>query len=49
MTDSVESYRVVYFERVRQQLRALAVEAIRRGEGEQFVAALKEFHRRLRI
>jgi hypothetical protein len=34
---------------VRQQLKALAAEAIRRGDGEQFAAALKEFHRRLRI
>jgi len=30
-------------------LKALGAEAIRRGDGEQFAAALKEFHRRLCI
>jgi hypothetical protein len=40
-------YRVVYSERVRQRLRALADVARDRGDGEAFLAALKEFHRRL--
>lgn len=40
-------YRVVYSERVRQRLLALADMARERGDGEAFVAALKEFHRRL--
>jgi hypothetical protein len=40
-------YRVAYSERVRQRLLALADVARERGDGEAFVAALKEFHRRL--
>jgi hypothetical protein len=40
-------YRVVYSERVRQRLLALADVARERGDGEAFVAALREFHRRL--
>jgi hypothetical protein len=40
-------YRVSYSERVRQRLLALADIARQRGDGEAFVAALKEFHRRL--
>ena len=40
-------YRVVYSERVRQRLLALADVARRRGDGEAFLAALREFHRRL--
>src|SRR5262249_18370083 len=40
-------YRVVYSERVRQRLLALAGVARERGDGEAFLAALKEFHRRL--
>jgi hypothetical protein len=40
-------YRVVYSERVRQRLLALADLARERGDGESFVAAVKEFHRRL--
>jgi hypothetical protein len=40
-------YRVVYSERVRQRLLGLADTARERGDGEAFVAALKEFHRRL--
>jgi hypothetical protein len=40
-------YRVVYSERVRQRLLALADVARTRGDGAAFVAALKEFHRRL--
>jgi hypothetical protein len=37
----------VYSERVRQRLLALADLARERGDGAPFVAALKEFHRRL--
>ena len=40
-------YRVVYSEQVRQRLLALADTARERGDGETFLAALKEFHRRL--
>ena len=40
-------YRVVYSERVRQRLLALADVARERGDGEAFLVALKEFHRRL--
>ena len=40
-------YRVVYSERVRQRLLALADIARERGDGEGFVAAVREFHRRL--
>ena len=40
-------YRVVYSERVRQRLLGLADMARERGDGEAFLAALKEFHRRL--
>jgi hypothetical protein len=39
----------VYSERVRQRLKAMAEEARRRGDGETFVVALKEFHWRLCI
>jgi hypothetical protein len=42
-------YQVVYSERVRQRLLALADVARERGDGEAFVAAVKEFHRRLCI
>ena len=42
-------YRVEYSERVRQRLLALADIARQRGDGEEFIAALKEFDRRLRI
>jgi hypothetical protein len=41
------AYQVVYSERVRQRLLALADVARERGDGEAFLAALKEFHRRL--
>jgi hypothetical protein len=37
----------VYSERVRQRLLALADVARERGDGEAFIAAAKEFHRRL--
>lgn len=40
-------YRVVFAERVRQRLLALADVARERGDGEAFLAAVKEFHRRL--
>jgi hypothetical protein len=40
-------YRVVYSERVRQRLLTLADVARQRGDGEAFLAAFKEFHRRL--
>ena len=40
-------YRVAYSERVRQRLLALADVARERGDGEAFLAALREFHRRL--
>ncbi len=40
-------YRVAYAERVRQRLLALADVARQRGDGEAFVAAVKEIHRRL--
>jgi hypothetical protein len=41
------SYQVVYSERVRQRLIVLADRARERGDGEAFLAALREFHRRL--
>ena len=44
-----EPYQVVYAERVRRRLLSLAEVARDRGDGEAFVAALKEFHRRLCI
>lgn len=49
MTPAAEPvpYRVVYSERVRQRLLALADLARDRGDGEGFLAALKEFDRRL--
>jgi hypothetical protein len=40
-------YRVMYAERVRQRLLELADVARKRGDGEAFIAASKEFHRRL--
>jgi hypothetical protein len=46
-TSAPVPYRVTYSERVRQRLLALADVARERGDGEAFVAALKEFHRRL--
>ena len=44
-----QRYRVTYSERTRQRLLALSDIARERGDGDAFVAALKEFHRRLRI
>ena len=41
------AYRVSYCERVRERLLDLADEARRRGDGPRFVAAFREFHRRL--
>jgi hypothetical protein len=49
VVEPVTPYRVAYSERVRRRLTALAGEAAQRGDGEQFAAALKEFHRRLCI
>ena len=40
-------YRVVYAQQVRQRLLALADVARQRGDGDAFVAAVKEIHRRL--
>src|ERR1700758_2026744 len=40
-------YRVVYSERVRRRLLGLADIARERGDGEAFLGAVKEFHRRL--
>lgn len=42
-------YRVVYSVRVQQRLLDLADLARERGDGEAFLAAVKEFHRRLCI
>lgn len=42
-------YRVEYSERVRHRPLFLAGIARQRGDGEEFIAALKEFDRRLRI
>jgi hypothetical protein len=42
-------YRVEYSEKVRQRLLALADIARQRGDGGEFIAALTEFDRRLRI
>jgi hypothetical protein len=42
-------YRVVYSERVRRRLLALADVARERGDGDAFVTAVKEIHRRLRL
>src|SRR5262245_42509601 len=42
-----EPCRVVYSERVRQRMRELAQISRGRGDGLAFLAALKEFHRRL--
>ena len=42
-------YRVVYSEQVGQRLLALADVARERGDGEAFLTALNDFHRRLRL
>jgi hypothetical protein len=42
-------YRVTYSGRVRQRLLELADAARARGDGEAFLAALREFDRRLRV
>ncbi len=47
MTEEGSPYQVIYSVRVQQHLLRLADEAAERGDGEEFVAALKEFHRRL--
>lgn len=46
-TPGAASYRVSFSERVRQRLLDLADIARKRGDGEAFLAALKEFNRRL--
>ncbi len=42
-------YHVSYSARVRERLVELAAEARSRGDGEEFVVALREFDRRLRV
>ena len=46
---SFEPFRIVYSERVRQRLSELAQISSDRGDGLAFLAALKEFHRRLTV
>jgi hypothetical protein len=46
---AIVPYRVVYSERVRLRVRSLAKIAFERGDGEAFLAAVAEFHRRLAI
>jgi hypothetical protein len=48
-SDAPEPYRVFYSERVKERLRALVVTARDRGDGEAFLAAFREFDRRLRV
>lgn len=47
--DSPIPYRVTYSAAVRQRLKALAAVARDRGDGEAFLAALREFDRRLQL
>lgn len=47
--DGPAPYRVSYSRRVRQRLVELAAAARQRGDGEEFLAALREFDRRLRV
>jgi hypothetical protein len=47
--DDPAHYRVSYSGRVQQRLKELAAVARSRGDGEQFLSALREFDRRLRI
>lgn len=47
--DSVQPYRVVVSDAVRQRLRELADEAIARGDGPAFVGAVRAFMARLAI
>ncbi len=47
--DGPAPYRVSYSVRVRERLVELAAAARIRGDGEEFVAALREFDRRLRV
>ena len=47
--DGLTLYTVTYSEWVRGRLLELAGEAHRRGDGPQFAAAVREFHRRLCI
>lgn len=48
-TGSPIPYRVSYSAAVRERLKALAAVARERGDGEEFLAALREFDRRLRV
>jgi hypothetical protein len=48
-TDSPVPYQVSYSAAVRERLQDLATVARARGDGEQFLAALREFDRRLRV
>lgn len=48
-TDSPTPYHVSYSAAVRQRVRELAATARERGDGEAFLAALREFDRRLRV
>lgn len=43
----ISPYRVAYSQRVRERLLTLADTARERGDGEAYLAALREFHRRL--
>jgi hypothetical protein len=49
VSETAVPYQVVYSARVRQHLLELADKAAQRGDGEAFLAALKEFHRRLSV
>ena len=49
MTEPPMPYRVVYSEMVLQTIRVLSDRAVERGDGEAFIAALREFHRILCI
>jgi hypothetical protein len=48
-TDGPAPYHVSYSGAVRQRLKDLAAAARARGDGEDFLAALREFDRRLRV
>ncbi len=48
-TNTPPPYQVSLSGRVYDRLRELAVVARERGDGEAFLAALREFHRRLRV
>jgi len=48
-SDAPTPYRVSYSEAVQQRLKDLAAVARERGDGKEFLAALREFDRRLRL